>query len=100
MEEAKKVEEAVDDIEFAVVLSKLKDGTVGLKEVEGQPGPKLLDDVYGAICIIKRNIEAQQTAAATHEVMMAAAQQMQQQMSGGQTAADGKLFIPDNKNIR
>lgn len=63
-------------IDFAVVLVK-KEGQILIQPLQDQPQPENVDEIYEAICVLKRNIEAQHTAAAIQQAMVQAAMQAQ-----------------------
>jgi hypothetical protein len=76
-----------ETVDFAVLLLRTKEGVVGMQRMEGMPEANGLDDIYSLVSIIKRNIEAQHSAA----VLMNVVNQIQSQQEG---RTDSGLIVP------
>lgn len=87
------------ELEFQMLIKKIG-SQVELVAVDEETRPETLDDVYAAICIVKRNLEAQQVAAVTQQVMMQTAEAMRQQIDPDGEKTESGIVIPGNKNIR
>lgn len=87
------------ELEYQFLIKKVGNQVIMIP-VDEETKPDTLDDVYAAVCILKRNLEAQQAAAVTQQVMMQAAMEMQAHFDADGEKTENGIIVPNNKNIR
>lgn len=97
-ERAQKEEEAkaaeVENVEFAVLLVKQKDGNIGMRSVPDFPAAQNLGDVKSACQALVDSINSQYTANLVAQHMMQAATVLQNQ-GNAENRTEGGIVLPN-----